>query len=141
MDKQVDVIENLIQAVSLLNKTEEYFQSLDEELSKNDSLLANYEHFIENENVSEINLKELFMQMKGIYNNRRVVKDNMILKQTFDRNRSKLNNIANRQLFIQYMKTSKSKIPNTYTYKLIKDEDMTKLRTVKKVGRPRKKEV
>lgn len=34
MDKQVDVIENLIQAVSLLNKTEEYFQSLDEELSK-----------------------------------------------------------------------------------------------------------
>jgi len=52
-----------------------------------------------------------------------------------------LNNITNRQLFIQYMKTSKSKIPNTYTYKLIKDEDMVKLRTVKKVGRPRKSKV
>lgn len=138
MEKTVDVIENLVQAISVLNKTEEYFQSLDGELSKCDSSLANYEHFIEFKNINEVNLKELFTQMQEIYNKRRVVKNDITLRATFELHRSKLNNIANREMFVQFMKNAKAKIPNTYTYDLISNENMAKLCTVKKVGRPRK---
>ena len=42
----MDILDNLIQAVSILNKTEEYLESLPNRLSECDSIISDYEHFI-----------------------------------------------------------------------------------------------
>lgn len=46
--ENINIIDNIIQAVSILNKTDEYLESLTNRLSECDSLVSDYEHFIEN---------------------------------------------------------------------------------------------
>ena len=55
MEQEIDILENLIKVVSLLDKTDEYLDSLTTRLSKCDSLISDYEHFIENMPIEKVN--------------------------------------------------------------------------------------
>lgn len=136
----MDIIENLVQAVSILNKTEEYLESLPDRLSECDSLISDYEHLIENNDTSEIDLKKLYNEMKNVLNKRRVVKNNLTLRDNYKNMVARLNNTTNREFFIQNMKNAQSKLGLKYHNRILTEDEIEQLKT-KKRGRPRKQEV
>ncbi len=140
----MDILDNLIQAVSILNKTEEYLESLPNRLSECDSIISDYEHFIENNEVSKVDLEKLYKDMKEVFNKRRQIKKDFVLRDTYKNQIAKLNNISNRQFFIQNMKTTQTKLETTYKNRVLNEKDIEQLKiieTTKKRGRPRKQEV
>lgn len=141
--ENINIIENIIQAVSILNKTDEYLESLTTRLSKYDSLVSDYEHFIESTPINEVNLEKLYQDMQNNFMKRRVIKNNMAINDNYKNLTSRLNNIANREFLIQNLKNTQSKIGTKYHNRILKQEDIEKLKdfqTVekKKRGRPKK---
>lgn len=141
--ENINIIENIIQAVSILNKTDEYLESLTTRLSECDSLVSDYEHFIESTPINEVNLEKLYQDMQNNFMKRRVIKNNMAINDNYKNLTSRLNNIANREFLIQNLKNAQSKIGTKYHNRILKQEDIEKLKdfqTVekKKRGRPKK---
>ncbi len=141
--ENISIIENIIQAVSILNKTDEYLESLTTRLSECDSLVSDYEHFIESTPINEVNLEKLYQDMQNNFMKRRVIKNNMAINDNYKNLTSRLNNIANREFLIQNLKNTQSKIGTKYHNRILKQEDIEKLKdfqTVekKKRGRPKK---
>lgn len=141
--ENINIIENIIQAVSILNKTDEYLESLTTRLSECDSLVSDYEHFIESTPINEVNLEKLYQDMQNNFMKRRVIKNNMAINDNYKKLTSRLNNIANREFLIQNLKNTQSKIGTKYHNRILKQEDIEKLKdfpTVekKKRGRPKK---
>lgn len=141
--ENTNIIENIIQAVSILNKTDEYLESLTTRLSECDSLVSDYEHFIESTPINEVNLEKLYQDMQNNFMKRRVIKNNMAINDNYKNLTSRLNNIANREFLIQNLKNTQSKIGTKYHNRILKQEDIEKLKdfqTVekKKRGRPKK---
>lgn len=142
-EESINIIENIIQAVSILNKTDEYLESLTTRLSECDSLVSDYEHFIESTPINEVNLEKLYQDMQNNFMKRRVIKNNMAINDNYKNLTSRLNNIANREFLIQNLKNTQSKIGTKYHNRILKQEDIEKLKdfpTVekKKRGRPKK---
>lgn len=144
-EEQINVIDNLIKAISILNKTDEYLESLSSGLSECDSLLSDYEHFIENMNVEEVNLKKLFIDMQDNFKKRRIIKNDMALKDNYKNLQNRLNNEVNREFLIQNMKTAQSKLGVKYHNRILTEEQQQELLVENlpkpKRGRPSKKEV
>lgn len=141
--ENTNIIENIIQAVSILNKTDEYLESLTTRLSECDSLVSDYEHFIESTPINEVNLEKLYQDMQNNFMKRRVIKNNIAINDNYKNLTSRLNNIANREFLIQNLKNTQSKIGTKYHNRILKQEDIEKLKdfqTVekKKRGRPKK---
>lgn len=141
--ENINIIENIIQAVSILNKTDKYLESLTTRLSECDSLVSDYEHFIESTPINEVNLEKLYQDMQNNFMKRRVIKNNMAINDNYKNLTSRLNNIANREFLIQNLKNTQSKIGTKYHNRILKQEDIEKLKdfqTVekKKRGRPKK---
>lgn len=141
--ENINIIENIIQAVSILNKTDEYLESLTTRLSECDSLISDYEHFIESTPINEVNLEKLYQDMQNNFMKRRVIKNNMAINDNYKNLTSRLNNITNREFLIQNLKNTQSKIGTKYHNRILKQEDIEKLKdfqTVekKKRGRPKK---
>lgn len=147
----IDIIDNLIQAVSILNKTEEYLDSLVDRLSECDSLIADYYHFIENTNIKGINLEKLFVDMQDTLIKRRTVKREIALKDHYKNLSGKLNNSANRQIMLQEMKNVDKKMSSKFdgfeskTLSVLTSQQIEELKieikTQKRRGRPPKKVV
>ena len=142
-NETIDVIGNIIQAVSILNKTDEYLESLTYRLSECDSLISDYEHFIEKTPLEEIDLQKLYSDMKSNFEKRRVIKNDMTISNNYKNMVSRFNNITNREFLIQSLKNIQSKLGTKYHNRILKQEDIEKLKefqTVekKKRGRPKK---
>ena len=141
--ENINIIENIIQAVSTLNKTDEYLESLTTRLSECDSLVSDYEHFIEGTPINEVNLEKLYQAMQNNFMKRRVIKNNIAINDNYKNLTARLNNITNREFLIQNLKNTQSKIGTKYHNRILKQEDIEKLKdfqTVekKKRGRPKK---
>ncbi len=142
-EESINIIENIIQAVSILNKTDEYLESLTTRLSECDSLVSDYEHFIENTPIEEVNLEKLYQNMQKNFIKRRDIKNNISINNNYKNLTSRLNNASNREFLIQNLKNVQSKIGTKYHNRILKQEDIEKLKdfqTVekKKRGRPKK---
>lgn len=138
----IDVIDNLIQAVSILNNTDKYLESLDNKLSEYDSVISDYEHFIESMECCEVDLNKLFLSMKDTFNKRRIVKNNIVLRENYKNLVGRLNNSGNREIMIQSMKNVQSKIGKKYHNRILTNADIEELQKIeppkKKRGRPKK---
>ena len=141
-EEQIDIIDNLVQAVSILNKTDEYLDSLTNRLSECDSLISDYEHFIESTPIEQINLKKLYTDMQNNFNKRRIIKNNLALRDNFRNLTSRLNNSVNRKFLLQDMKTAQSKLATKYHNRILTKEQITQLMIIDEIkrgrGRPKK---
>lgn len=137
----INIIENLIRAVSLLNSTEEYLDGLNDSLSECDSIISDYEHFIESFKVEEVDLKKLFSNMQAVFNKRRQIKNSIALRDNYRNLSNRLNNKTNREFFLQSMKTAQSKLGTKYHNRILKQEDIMNLKKEIKRGRGRPKKI
>lgn len=144
-EENINIIENIIQAVSILNKTDEYLESLVTRLSEYDSLISDYEHFIENTSIEEVNLKALYQDMQKNFMKRRIIKNNMAINSSYKNLVAKLNNSTNREFLIQSLKKTQAKLGTEYHNRVLTQENIEKLKSIelpekKKRGRPKKVE-
>lgn len=144
-EENINIIENIIQAVSILNKTDEYLESLVTRLSECDSLISDYEHFIENTSIEEVNLKALYQDMQKNFMKRRIIKNNMAINGSYKNLVAKLNNSTNREFLIQGLKNTQAKLGTEYHNRVLTQEDIEKLKSIelpekKKRGRLKKVE-
>lgn len=142
VDEQVDIIENIIRAVSVLNKTDEYADTLVDKLSECDSLNSDYTHFIENTPVEQVNLKKLYMDMQDNFKMRRKIKKDLSIKQSYNIMSDRLNNSANREMLIQKLKNLNSQLNTTYKNRILTEKQVQDLiidsKNKRGRGRPRK---
>lgn len=143
MEKEINVIENIIQAVSILNKTDDYLEILSDKLSECDLITSDLEHIIENSNLQSINLPVLFNELQKNLLKRRKIKNDLALNIYLKNNRQKLQEKTNREFLIQGLRKIEEQTSDSKTYKnrKITDDTMKKINTVsikKKVGRPKK---
>lgn len=139
--ENINIIDNIIQAISILNKTDEYLESLTNRLSECDSLVSDYEHFIENTPIDEVNLKKLYQNMQDNFIKRRNIKNDMAINDNYKNLTARLNNIGNREFLIQNLKNVQSKLGTKYHNRILKNEDIEELKKLeekKKRGRPKK---
>lgn len=141
--ENINIIENIIQAVSILNKTDEYLESLTTRLSECDSLVSDYEHFIENTPIEQVNLKKLYQDMQNNFVKRRTIKNNITINDNYKNLTSRFNNATNREFLIQNLKNTQSKIGTKYHNRLLTNEEVEKLKEIqieekKRRGRPKK---
>lgn len=138
--EEINIVDNIIQAVSILNKTEEYIEQLDDKLSEFDKLNSDFEHLIENADINNVNLKELYTKMQNLYLSRRKVKQDKSIGVYFTNNSLKLNIKTNRQMLVQGLKTVTDKLNTTYTNRILTEEDIKELTepVKRKPGRPKK---
>lgn len=141
--ENINIIENIIQAVSILNKTDEYLESLTTRLSECDSLISDYEHFIESTPIDEVNLEKLYQDMQSNFMKRRIIKSDMFIGNNYKNLTLKLNNSGNRKILIQDLKNVQAKIGTKYHNRILMQEEIEKIKKVnvvekKKRGRPRK---
>lgn len=143
MKGEINVVETLAKAVSILNNLDEYLESLDIGLSECDSLISDYEHFIENIDVEKVDLNKLFLNMKEVFAKRRIIKRDMALRENYKKLSMRLNNITNREFLIQDVKSFESKLGNKYHNRILKEEDLKSLSLEEKPkrGRPKKEVV
>lgn len=139
--EKINIIDNIIQAISILNKTDEYLESLTNRLSECDSLVSDYEHFIENTPIDEVDLKKLYQNMQDNFIKRRNIKNDMAINDNYKNLTVRLNNMTNREFLIQNLKNVQSKLGTKYHNRILKNEDIEELKKIeekKKRGRPRK---
>lgn len=138
----VDIVDNLIQAVSLLDKTDEYLESLNDRLSKCDSLKSDYEHLLENIDVTELNLQKYISDFQECLRQRRKIKKDFQVGQHLKSNIGKINSKDNRDLLLSGIKSYvKTQSKHYYTNNILTDDDikiLTHKEEKRKRGRPRK---
>lgn len=140
-EQNMNIIDDIIQAIALLNKTDEYLESLYDRLSKSYSLVSDYEHFIENTPVDEVNLKKLYKDMQSNFIKRRNIKNEITIKDKYEPLIANFNNKTNREFLIQSLKNVQSKLGVKYHNKILTQKDTEELKQideVKRRGRPKK---
>lgn len=130
--EQINIIENVIQAISILDKTDEYLDSLNDKLSECDKLETDFRHIIELKPVDEIDLKKLYLSMQENFNKRRKIKKDMEISRNLTVNIGKLTNSSNRGLLVQTLKNVESKYEKLYYNNRILDEQKMAELIVKK---------
>lgn len=141
--ENINIIDNIAQAISILNKTDKYLENLYDRLSKCDSLVSDYEHFIENTPIEEVNLQKLYQDMQNNFIIRRNIKNDIAINDNYKNLTSRLNNSINREFLLQNLKNAQSKLGIKYHNRILKDDDIEKLKDLpiietKKRGRPKK---
>lgn len=136
-----DIINQTIQATSILNKLEDYFEGLTNELSNCDKKISDYEHLIENSKLEEINLSLLYKNMQDVFQKRRKIKQDKALSIYFTQNSGKLNQKSNREMFLQGLKTTQKNLLTEYQNRILTSDEilmLTEGSVKKKRGRPKK---
>lgn len=147
-EEKISIIDNVIQAISILNKLDEYVESLANRLSICDSLVSDFEHFIENTPIEEVNLEKLYQKMQDNFKERRIIKDDIIIKETYKSQTTRLNNPNNREFLIQNLKNTQLRIGLKYKNRILTEEEEKELKIKdnilsqnKRRGRPKKEKV
>ncbi len=142
-EENINIIDNIIQAVSLLNKTDDYLESLGNRLSECEKMNNSFYHFIETTPIENVNLKALYQHMQSNLLERRKVKVDLTIRQTLNNNIAKLNNITNREFLISDLKKVKSKYNEKFAE--YENENLSKeilesilIGKTKRRGRPKK---
>ena len=121
----LEQIEEVINAIDILNKFEDRKSILISNLSDLDLEEQDLLHYIETEKFNAVEGYKLSKKIKEIRLERRKVKNELALINIFQQNSNKLINLENRRFLITTLgKESKKLINSKYTYKKISKEQI-----------------
>ena len=141
MKTDIDVIDNIVQAISILNKTDEYLEGLACKLSECDQMKSDFEHIVENNKCESINLQLFFNEFQKCLLNRRKIKKDLSLSVYYKNNIAKLQEKNNREFLIQGLKNVDNKTDsNDYQNRILTDDILESFKNQEKPkrGRPKK---
>ena len=127
----MNVTEEITNAISILNKVDDYKDNLVNQLSEQDKKLSDLYHLIENTKLTTAQCYRVIKELRKQLEIRRKVKRDMSLLATYDKNINKLLNENNRNMLLAEMHKSEKRLDTVYQNRIYTDEEIIEIIGVK----------
>lgn len=129
----MSVLENIKQALQLLQENEEHYSNLVDALSETDRKTDFWLHYIELKNVPVTQNYKIIKELKRLREKRRSIKNDLELMKVFKDNEQKMVNAKNRQILLTTICKTDNKQQNAkYNYDAYTEEEVNKILGIKK---------
>ena len=128
------MIDEMIDAITTLNKIDDDIDELPKQQSECDSKLSDLYHILENYKLDATQCCAFVKEMQKVCLERRKVKDNIEIGKVIKNNIAKLNNKDNRQFLINELKVRKKRLNGEYKNRIYTEKDLVDLK-IKKEGK------
>lgn len=128
----MNVLENIKQAIELLEQNEEYYSQLLEFQSKTDKKIDFWEHYIELNSIPVTQAYKIIKEIKKLRMERRIYKNDYELIRTFKDNEAKMQNYQNRKMLLNQVCKTKNRQNNAkYGYEAYTEEEVKEILGIK----------
>lgn len=129
----MSVLENIKQALNLLQENEEHHSKLLDTLSEADKKTDYWLHYIEFNNIPVTLSYKIIKEIKQLREKRRIVKNELEIMKVFRDNEQKLVNSKNREILLNSICKTDNKQQNAkYNYDAYTEEEMNEILGIKK---------
>ena len=123
----MQIIDDINQVLSLLDKIDSEYKELPDKLSRADLQLSDIYHFIENNNLSARGCCRIVKLLKSVLSERRAIKMEKAISMSFNSNKNKLVNEGNRSILTTSInQLAKNWLTEDYKYSVLSEEEIKK---------------
>ena len=128
----MNVLDNIKQAIDLLEQNEEYYDGLHDLLSKLDKKIDYWLHYIEFNNIKVTETYKIIKEVKRLREERRILKNDIELIKAYKENESKMQNVSNRKILLTQLCKIDNKQKNAkYSYDAYTEEEANEILGIK----------
>ena len=127
----MNVLEELKSAISILNKVDEYKDSLVDKLSEQDKRLSDLEHYIEENKLSTNQCYRMIKEIKKQREIRRKIKNDYTILTNYENNINKLINHDSRRMLLEKVYKANKSLETKYKNRIYTEEELETLLGVK----------
>lgn len=120
----MNIAYELDNSIQILNKVDEYIDTLVEELSNYDKRTTDLLHYIENNNLNAPQSCKIIKEIKKIRQERRKIKNDMELSKVYKDNINKLVNIDSRNMLMTKVHKTEKQLESEYQNRIYTQEDI-----------------
>lgn len=129
----MSVLNNLKQAIELLQQNEDNYSELFNQQSETDRKIDFWLHYIELNNVPVTQSYKIIKEIKRLREKRRTIKNELELMKVFKDNEQKMVNAKNRQVLLNNVCKTDNKQQNAkYSYDAYTEEEIEEILGIKK---------
>lgn len=129
----MSVLENIKQALNLLQENEDHYGELIDMLSDTDKKTDYWLHYVELNNVPVTQGYKIIKELKRLREKRRTIKNDLELMKVFKENEQKMVNSKNRQILLTCICKTDNKQQNAkYSYDAYTEEEVNEILGIKK---------
>ena len=129
----MSVLDNLKQAIELLQENEDVYSELFNQQSEADKKVDFWLHYIELNNIPVTQSYKIIKEIKRLREKRRIIKNELELMKVFKDNEQKLGNASNRKILLNQVSKTDNKQQNAkYSYDAYTDEEIEEILGIKK---------
>lgn len=123
----MDIVEEITNAIKILDEVEVYTESLCEALSNQDQKTSDLLHYIENNNINAAQSCHLIKEIKKVRMERRKIKNDMEIARAFKDNIGKLINTENRKMILSKLHKTSKQLESEYKNRIYTTQDFTEI--------------
>lgn len=123
----MDIVEEITNAIKILDEVESYTESLCEALSNQDQKTSDLLHYIENNNINAAQSCHLIKEIKKVRMERRKIKNDMEIARAFKDNVGKLINTENRKMILSKLHKTSKQLESEYKNRIYTTQDFTEI--------------
>lgn len=120
----MNIAYELDNGIQILNRVDEYIDTLVEELSNYDKRTTDLLHYIENNNLNAPQSCKIIKEIKKIRQERRKIKNDMELSKVYKDNINKLVNIDSRNMLMTKVHKTEKQLESEYQNRIYTQEDI-----------------
>lgn len=123
----MNIVEEITNAVKLLDVIENYTDGLCEALSNEDQKISDLLHYIENNNINAAQSCHLIKEIKRVREARRKVKKDMEIAKVYKDNINKLINTENRKMLLSKIHKTCKQLESEYQNRVYTSKDFVEI--------------
>lgn len=123
----MNIVYELDNSIQILNKVDEYIETLAEELSNYDKRTTDLLHYIENNNLNAPQSCKVIKEIKKIRLERRKIKKDMELSKVYKDNINKLVNKDSRNMLMAKLHKTEKQLETEYQNRIYTQEDINNI--------------
>lgn len=118
------MVEEIKEAITLLNKIDEYNETLPSLMSNNDLAISDLYRYIENNTLNSKSSYRMIKELKERLKERRRLKDEQSIMRVYNNQKSKLVEINNRKMILIDLNKEKKKLQTPYKNRIYEEEEL-----------------
>lgn len=123
----MDVLEEIKNAINILNKVDEYKDTLVDKLSEQDKRLSDLEHYIEENKLSTNQCYRMIKEIKKQREIRRKIKNDYTILTNYGNNINKLINHDSRRMLLEKVYKANKSLETKYKNRIYTKEELEEL--------------
>lgn len=126
-NKELEFLGKIKQVITLLDEIDEIIKSIPSTQQKNDYLLSDYLHLIENDEFGTVLATNIAKEIKVARKERKAWNNIKLIADNYTRNKYKLMQIDQRKELTKILTDSVTNLHQDYKYRILSDEDIKEL--------------